>query len=88
VGEEHSFAALKTAGAAPTWILHAMLVSDLREKSEVALEKVQSKVTDGWRAGIASLEGGRGWVGEKQKSSKPSSTPLSLVFFTLRKVTA
>lgn len=50
---------LKPAGAPATWILYVMLVLDLREKSKVELKKVQSKVTDGWRAGMASLEGGQ-----------------------------
>lgn len=54
-----------------------MLVLDLREKCKAELEKVQSKVTVGWRAGMASLEGGRGEA-KKQQTQSNSLSPSVL----------
>lgn len=54
-----------------------MLVLDLREKCKAELEKVQSKVTVGWRAGMASLEGGGGEA-KKQQTQSNSLSPSVL----------
>lgn len=63
---KHSYAALETSGAPPTWIICVML-----ENGKVELEKVQREVTQGGRAGVAYLEGV-----EQEKTGRKAANPV------------